>query len=686
MTQENISINRLFCFSLANNLKVRKAQISLLAVTDTGSIPLAELTVDTANFHGVAQQSFEIPFDSGSYSYFFICAQLLEVESAQSTTSLDNQTLELLTIFDADSTLISLNEPNTIASAFTFNQFTSLKTDSEFPSMDYQFSQATGRVCYGMKNNFCRPDGNIARVIKNSPNAMETNSYALFNSLSNLVYYSIIDSAFYQSFLQIETTAENTFFSSLLFLIRNPFHEVESIYNLATSQTAVYTPSLAEINAPEGQSAVPNQLTLTIKLNQTGGKNFLFGGPAFVVFDKHDRAWIVNNVRQGTPNSGTFCVILEPDGSPASFSPLFGGGILGGGFGITANYERDKIFIGNYGWGPTQCNPQYGGVAGFHCDGRAITPADGYTNHLSRVQGLNFDRHGNLWMSSWGTQNPLAPAGGNYYPYESQNSAVVVYLDADEKKAVYHEFDGPGHCTFDVIITDNDIAYVSNAGSSDDGANGNPVPSSLHKFQLQGDQLVCLASYYCKDFEGFRQVNLDQHGNVYVGAIHSNRIYRFSAQDTELKNPEAISCPEVNRAWGLIFDAENNLFVANFGKNIGSNKHHDSGLGVSLLPDGDPSQAKVMTVPSGGDEVMLPNGFPLYGKQTFDNKHNRIVESTVWPPCYQPLMRLTSTNIDRAGNLWAINNWKPSGINDLTENPGGDGAVIFIGVAKPIIT
>ena len=43
--------------------------------------------------------------------------------------------------------------------------------------------------------------------------------------------------------------------------------------------------------------------------------------------------------------------------------------------------------------------------------------------------------------------------------------------------------------------------------------------------------------------------------------------------------------------------------------------------------------------------------------------------------------------IDRAGNVWSINNWKPlfavdAGV-DVAANPGGDGIVIFVGLASP---
>jgi hypothetical protein len=53
------------------------------------------------------------------------------------------------------------------------------------------------------------------------------------------------------------------------------------------------------------------------------------------------------------------------------------------------------------------------------------------------------------------------------------------------------------------------------------------------------------------------------------------------------------------------------------------------------------------------------------------------------PPSFAPLMRLTNSLIDQAGDVWALNNWKPDFNTDVTQNPGGDGVVIFVGLATP---
>jgi hypothetical protein len=47
------------------------------------------------------------------------------------------------------------------------------------------------------------------------------------------------------------------------------------------------------------------------------------------------------------------------------------------------------------------------------------------------------------------------------------------------------------------------------------------------------------------------------------------------------------------------------------------------------------------------------------------------------------MMRQTAAAIDQAGNLWTLNNWKPDFDIDIRSNPGGDGVVIFVGLAPP---
>ena len=81
-------------------------------------------------------------------------------------------------------------------------------------------------------------------------------------------------------------------------------------------------------------------------------------------------------------------------------------------------------------------------------------------------------------------------------------------------------------------------------------------------------------------------------------------------------------------------------------------------------------------MPTAGSEVLLHTGVPLYG-----------YGSPPGPPCFIPMMRQTALGIDQAGNIWSINNWKPDFfIDTVGMNPGGDGIIIFVGLAAPPTT
>lgn len=106
-----------------------------------------------------------------------------------------------------------------------------------------------------------------------------------------------------------------------------------------------------------------------------------------------------------------------------------------------------------------------------------------------------------------------------------------------------------------------------------------------------------------------------------------------------------------------------------------------SGTGADVLPlegvrlylckASDEGLSIVGDATTDSDPVTLHEGTPLYGDGA--------------DAVYIPFMRTTGVNIDQAGNVWACNNWKPNFELDheVNGNPGGDGMVIFIGLAKP---
>jgi hypothetical protein len=678
---------------IGTNLTAIKAHVTIFGLTDADQTQLSVFEMNNP--------SMSVKIEEDNYNYYYATVNVESFTSNWEDYTVDsNSPIQLLSIFEKEESQVKFNEYITVANAFCFTQ--SMLIDSSGSIVLYNTDRVLG-LSLGMRRNFVSTKGEISPVISSSPNANETNSYALWMSLANLTYSSLTNSKIYRLFRDYTQTGAlvpGTFLAALYNMIRNPFASVSKIYQLIENSPVTFRPSLTELSLPPGSKAQPDQWTLTIKKNDSGAGNYLIAGAAFIAFDKNDRGWLANNVVRGTPNSASYCMVFEPDGKPAEFSPVFGGGLVGVGFGVTVDNEGENIYFGSFGWGPTQCNPHHGGLAHFSNLGETLSPTNGYTKGLSRVQGLNFDADGNLWVTSWGSQEPLAPAP-TIYPFEDQESALVVFLkDPQTGKLNFDEpisypLDNPFRATFDVAYNPVSKAmYLACAGIENANDPAKSGISGVYKFRLVNGAIHLDDSWDINnpdaknvaEFEGLRQVAFDSEGNVYVGAIKTGatRVVKLNSDlmyITEFTD-------KINRPWSVTIDSNDTIFAGNFGfelKNTPLGKQLPLGsTGVAVIKEDLNGNlvSQLMTLPTGGDEVKLANGFPLYGIiKTVD--HGPAEGKTITHPCYSPLMRITSSTIDGAGNLWVMNNWKPSGAIDLLENPGGDGFVIFIGVAAP---
>jgi len=618
-------------------------------------------------------------------------------------------------------TAVMVSPESTIATMYTFARM--IMADS------LGFVSVAGparslKIAYGMKLNLFLTQGGVAEMIQTAPNGFQTNSYPMFNSLCNLFYYCLTDNDFYTDFLGYvwhpEKVGNDTFVQALRHMLHDPFTGAADIYNLLAARPEVYTNSLTTMNVPDDRKA-PNNWTLTLKSNSSGSKNFIPAGAAFVVFDADDNAWVANNFRAGSGDSGTHCPVYKYNATPADFSPVQGGGLLGVAFGAAIDPDKEYISFGNFGWGSEYNNPQEGGISRFYKDGTPVSPSNGFTPGLTRVQGMEYDRHGNLWMASVGCQEPFAPAPLGVYPFKNEPSAVTVYLKQDDPTQaptadqvltldafpIKKTFDSdpvteptPYLKVFDVTPTHlGHEAYVSCIGNYDSENPDNCVLSAVYKVEIKDGALKVTHSWYSdfyskinkqKGFESLRQVAVNAVGEVVVVGVSSSRATVLYPDltfkmyyDTNTYNP-----------WGVKIDRMQSVYLANFGREDGETADGDTldlkaPFGVTLLRNPtDPTSAKLLTLPTGGDEVTLANGWPLYGTQLRPAEPLLMIQgeptfSHRRMKSYQPLMRLTSTNIDGAGNLWCMNNWKPSALVDVKSNPGGDGVVIFLGIAEP---
>ena len=554
---------------------------------------------------------------------------------------------------------VTINELTTVAASYSMAQFyrTGVISGNSFGL----------QLAAGMNDNIVAfATGQSSPVLLNSPNADQTNSLRSTRSLANLLAACVDDPAVTASLFDLTTPPgglpPHTTAEALANLARDPGHNVDAIYAL-TLLSNLYAPPLV---------TMPDAWTVTVKINDSGSdeRDRLISGPGNLAFDGRGYAWVSNNTVQGSPCSGRFNLVFKPNGQPADGmngtprSPLTGGGVLGGGFGVTID-PLGSAWFGNFGWGNTHdCTPDplpsadgNGSISRFTLSGAPVSPPNGYQGGPVRAQGLSSDGDGNIWISSF------------------KNDRVYVFLRGNPQQSVFvHPYYGAA--PFDVAVATDGTTWVSYTGGLPFGQ----FPRSIAKYALVRGVLQQQFLRFLPQAHGLRGLSLDSQGNAWLGALGDpNVIYAFRPDGTPLGQGQ-FGGGGMCAPWDTAIDGEDNVWVANFGPlQAGSNftGRLTKLWGINPPPGhnvGDPiSPPTGYTVPTAGSEVLLHDGVPLYG-------HG----SPPGPPCFIPMMRQTAVVIDQAGNIWSINNWKPDfDIDTIGGNPGGDGIIIFVGLAAP---
>ena len=554
---------------------------------------------------------------------------------------------------------VTINELTSVAASYSMAQFlrTGVISGNSFGL----------QIAAGMNDNIvASATGQSSPVLLNSPNADQTNSLRSTRSLANVLAACVNHPDVTTSFFDLTTPPgglppHNTA-QALANLARDPGHNVDGIFALTLFST-LYAPPLV---------TMPDAWTVTVKINNSGSDepDFLISGPGNLAFDSRGYAWVTNNTVQGTPCSGVFNLVFKPNGQPADGrsgtprSPLTGGGLLGAGFGVAID-PLGFAWFGNFGWGDTNnCTPDpipsasgNGSISRFTASGAAMSQPNGYQGGPVRAQGMASDANRNIWIASYDNDR--------LYVFRHGNPNQSVYVQPYEKA-------GP----FDVAIANDGSAWVSYTG----GLLFDVFPRSIAKYALVNGTLQQQFLRCLPDAHGLRGLSLDSQGNAWLAALGSNVIYVFRPDGTELVG-SPFSGGGMDAPWDTAIDGEDNVWVANFGPLDLVSLPFMGRLtklgGIKAPPGhnvGEPiSPSTGYTVPTAGEQVLLHNGDPLYGPGS--------------EPSFIPMMRQTAVVIDQAGNIWSINNWKPDFfIDTVGGNPGGDGIIIFVGLAAPPTT
>jgi len=577
------------------------AQVTLFAGSRTGATELGQTRTDSVG-------AFTISYTKPAAGVLYVQAtaaggsglQLRTVVGIGQGGGVAPQTL----------TTVTVNELTTVATAYALAQFSSANGISG-PSPGLENAAATA---FNLADS---ATGKPGAVVTNSDNGAKNATLATLGTLGNLVSVCVVpQSPRCGDLLGLATppggTAPANTAQAVVNLARNPTLARTGLYALARTAN-VYQPAL---------TAPPAAWTLVLRYTESD----LYASGRIAI-DAEGNVWSSNNWLPGTRNPSPYVTVLSPVGQPALGSPISGGGMKGGAWGIAITPDG-TVWV-----------PAFGGaaMAQYSPAGTPLSPGTGWTSgHLNHPQGTAIDQKGNLWIANnYGPES--APGQGN----------VVVYPGGDPSKAFTISGDGLNH-PFAVQIDGYGRAWVSNAGLGGAKLVGTKAAILVGKF---GGSITVIGPNFkptafspiqSKSFKWPLGIAIDSKNNVWVTSY-------FSSTITEIR-PDGTIAGEYRLAktvlpWSDAIDGSDRVWVAGFGT---PRVWLLCGTDTTACPPGS----------SAGTILSPKQGFQSAAFQHF-----------------------TSIQIDQSGNIWLSNNW-----SQLYPPAGGTGIDEMIGLATPVCT
>jgi len=567
---------------------------------------------------------------------------------------------------------VTINELTSVASAWTGAQFLNGIALS---------GKALGlRIAAGNVRNLVDLEtGGLGPVIQDPLNSSQTATLATFNTLANLLTGCItrvhVDAC--NKFFAVATppggVAPTDTLMAALNIARNPSHQAQKLFALLD---AFYPVPAGKLWRPVPfipyLSFAPSAWTLSL-VYAGGGMNSLGG----IAIDGEGNMWSDNNFLVGSQSTiysqfGGGLSKIAPNGRP--LSPMTvgyrGGGIDGPGFGIAIGAD-DKVWATSLGAKNISVFDRK--------TGKPLSPETGYNfgGQLGSMQGIITTPNGDVWaLDNEKDQIIYLPKG------DATKGRILGRTVNGKPVGGTLQVKGPFH----LAVDQQDRIWVTNSGS-------NTVTRFPASDPGKAEQITV----------GFapRAVAIDSLGNAWVANTvgHPSTKEKLALVETKLKS----------KAEGLVEDSASKA---------------DAKMWIDLFellvkyPGGDVSMVRadgtVLPPFDGGKSIIGPWGIAIDGNDNVwvANATGRSVTqlcgarpancppgTKTGDPISPPggyiggLQIITDVAIDPAGNLWVANNWdRPDeGFKKVPEPAlstrfGGNGTVVFFGVAKPVRT
>jgi hypothetical protein len=652
---------------LGGGAPVERATVTLWAATAGAPVQLGQAATG-ADGRFTIDSSAASPKDASLY----LIAE--GGKSAADKTGGDNDRIALMTVLGSEPPSgVVINELTTIASVWTHAQFVDGAAIK---------GHALGlRIAAGNVPNFVDlTTGGLGPVIQDPLNSSQTTTLATFNTLGNLLGGCVTRvrgdacDKFFAAATPPGGTVPTDTLTAAQNIARNPSHQAQQLFALLDEFYPVPAGKLwRDVPFVPYLSFAPSAWTLSL-VYAGGGMNSLGG----IAIDGEGNMWSANNFMPGAQSTiwgqfGGGVSKIAPNGKP--LSPMTvgfrGGGIDSPGFGIAIGAD-DRVWVDSL---------RAQTISVFDREtGKPLSPETGYNfgGKLGSMQGIITTPNGDVWA------------------LDNENSQIVHLPGGDAAKGriLGRTVDGkPVDGTlqfkepFHLAVDQQDRIWVTNTSDTvtrfpaSDPGNAEQIKVGLFPRGVAIDSLgnawvanalghpgtrekLAMAEKVVKSkVEGRRGSKADaedQKAQMWIDLY--DMAAKYPGGDVSMVGPDGTVVGtfdgggSINAPWGIAIDGNDNVWVADaFGRTI----THLCGARLENCPPG----AKT------GDPISPPGGY-LGGVQI-----------------------TTDVAIDPAGNVWVANNWdRPDEGFKRAPEPafstrfGGNGTVVFYGLAKPVET
>ncbi len=645
------------------------AVVTLFAASDSKPVELAQTIAD----HDGRFAFPDVPAEGASTLYLIAAGG----SPASGPADAANPAITWLAVVGPHpSPHVVINEFTTVASAFTSAQF----LDGEVmrgPRL------ALGIAAGNVHNFVDLSTGGFGSAIADPLNSTQSPTMASFVTLANVLAgcASLVKpdacTALFAAATAPDGKVPTTTLAAIEAIAQAPWHRpkrifalLDAFYPLPRGQHALRsTPFMPNL------SFAPNAWVLPLRFAGGG----LFGGGK-LMFDSHGDAWIADNFQVGAQDQDRFwggaLSEFAPDGTPLSppVTGFTGGGVMGPGFGLALD-SRSQVWVDSFGGKHT--------VSVFDAKGTPLSPPEGYDfgGRLGALQGIIATPSGDI-IAADTTKSQLVvfpggdPAKGRILchnatgnPLKNPCKLLLPFgLAVDQKNNIWIT-NVLGHHVTRMALSKPGRVETFKTGYSGSGlavdSFGNVWISNRFGssprgwFQVKEMQLAGMFNYDNEPEPAVRITRLlvDAMEHQTPGWWNGGSITVLHPDGTQA-HVSPIYGKGIAAPWAVSVDGNDNIWVSNFSS---------ASAGIVEL-----CGYRTKTCPPGlktGDAISPPEGYLGGGLQL-----------------------QVDIGIGPAGDVWVTNNWQDPAscfgdpVGSASTRCGGQGVVVFYGMAKPVRT